>query len=527
MRTTLSVASVFLSSLVGLGVLAGEVEDAMAFRKAIRANDIEAIRGLLDGGANPNGAGWQKGKQSPIETVVAFDELSEMRGLGYLPTPFIYAVLCDRVEIAKLLIEKGANVHTIIPEKRRHANVSTNPGDTAVNIAVKRSNAGMLSLLLKSGAKPNLNALCSAFTSARNVNVQKRGMAKTLMDAGAPINGVDRLGRTPLACAVRNWRLDLVKLLLEKGADIDGACRPSSPYAGNTPLLAAMNHTDGKLLEIGKFLLEKGANVNAKDDNGVTPLHKVMVRTEIVQLLLEKGADVNAKDKWGRTPLHCMQPRYSRAKAEAVRLVLEKGAQVNPVDEQGRTPLHYAAEAYSPEIVELLTKNGAKLNVADAKGRTPLHLVMVSKRPRGWNYDQVIAFTETLIQKGANVNAEDQWGKTPLDLAKFPQMRACLEKHGGRNGTPREPVRKPPSTKIAKKTPKKAESPETAKREPSQPSPPPAIKKRPIRVFTLEDGRQIDAVMVMESKHSYALKDKDGKFHQVNKKDVRSIKASE
>ena len=106
--------------------------------------------------------------------------------------------------------------------------------------------------------------------------------------------------------------------------------------------------------EIVKLLTAKGANVNAKDDRGRSPLHDV-ARKEVAELLIANGANVNAKDDRGSTPLH--KPANNGYK-EIVELLIQKGADVNAKDGTGLTPLDYAKR--HPEIANLLRKHGGK-----------------------------------------------------------------------------------------------------------------------------------------------------------------------
>ena len=89
--------------------------------------------------------------------------------------------------------------------------------------------------------------------------------------------------------------------------------------------------------------LDNGADVNAKNDDGDTPLHRAAYNNaaEVAKLLIDKGAEVNAKNKISGGRL-CMRAANYKA-AEVAKLLIDKGAEVNAKDKDGNTPLHWAA----------------------------------------------------------------------------------------------------------------------------------------------------------------------------------------
>ncbi|UKZ49434.1 hypothetical protein TrVGV298_003681 [Trichoderma virens] len=213
---------------------------------------------------------------------------------------------------------------------------------------------------------------------------------------------------TGLMVASHYGHRGVVKLLLEKGANVN-----AQDGGGWTPLSWA---ADGGHEAVVKLLLKKGAKVDAQDRYGQTPLRQAADgrHEAVIKLLLEKGANVNAQDSGGRTPLSqaiatAVRRRYGRplrgGHEAVVKLLLEEGANINAQDRYGQTLLSQAANRGYKAIVKLLLEKGAKVDAQDRYGQTPL------QQAADGGHEAVV---KLLLEKGGKVDAQDRYGQTPL-----------------------------------------------------------------------------------------------------------------
>ena len=227
---------------------------------------------------------------------------------------------------------------------------------TPLSYAARNGHLEVVRTLLASGADP----LLRAHDGAAPIHwAASAVVALELLIAGAEIEACDGAGRTPLHAAVGRDRADVVDLVVALGADVNMRTR----LAGFTPL-----HLARSAAVVDRLVLS-GAEVDARDQEGRTPLHIASARSDVsvVDALLRHGASAAAKSaRGGWTSLH------GATTAEAARSLLSAGADPNARDTGSATPLHWAAGTGKLTVIDALLEGGASLDVQDGEGRTPL-----------------------------------------------------------------------------------------------------------------------------------------------------------
>lgn len=314
------------------------------------------------------------------------------RNLSYL-----WAAFLKRFEVVKKLLDIGADL-----------NFCDSNGISAIHLAAFSGCLPTTGLLIARGMDVNSQPKCytplhcAAFGNAA-------ATAKLLIDSGANMNIVTNRQNyedSLLHCAVRANSVDCVKLFVDEGADVN-SLRPNGVNAIH--LAAELGHTEC----LSVLLTNKAANPNLKisiREKDSTALHLASDggHLECINLLINKGADANAKNYRGYTPLH-LAARIGATTDCLEALLRAGGANPNAEDYDQRTPLH-AAIGKSESVfdtLETLVAWGADVNHKDVYGFTALHLAAL---------DGLAQCVEMLIFHGADVSTKSKKGTSALNV---------------------------------------------------------------------------------------------------------------
>ncbi|KAK8739131.1 hypothetical protein OTU49_003496 [Cherax quadricarinatus] len=244
-------------------------------------------------------------------------------------------------------------------------------------------------------------------------------VVEVLVNAGSDVNHTSRAMYTVVYLLAEKGALKTLKHVLDLGAAPD-----VMTTTGMTPLLIG---TWNGYPDVVKMLLEKGANPNvAMPDTLYSPLYMSSKAGDVdmVRALLVAKADVDFQTSWGVTAL-IVATVWGRVRV--VPILLQALANPNIVEKDGFTALHKAVYYRHAEIVKALLNHRALVNVQDSFGRTPLHYCVV-RRKGEWKTGSPRASSKTtatkvtmmmeLLTSCPDVTITDNSGKTVLDLAE-------------------------------------------------------------------------------------------------------------
>ena len=374
-------------------------EENTALIYACESINIDMVKALLEYNANPN--------------------VQDKWGR----TPLIIACDYRSYDIAKILLDNNADI-----------NLSDNRKETPLMYSVNGHNIEIAELLLKYNPDLTLknNYEETALDIAHNKNIYQDKMVKLILDASSK--------EIKFLYAVIENKIDDVLKYISEGVDINNAVY--GKYGFNALLLASRSHYK----EIIKILLEHNADVNFRSYLNNTALEYISNNDnnfDIAEEFIKRGADVNAMDNDGITPLMCAAS-YNAEKI--LNLLIENNAGINIQNKLGYSALILAAMHNHIDIVKILIENKADVFARDAYGRRALYYAS-----RNENYDMFNIFksyhdkeykrnskflnsvsygeiekVSKYISKGIDVNFQDDFGDTPLTLAEKRKIAKML-----------------------------------------------------------------------------------------------------
>lgn len=368
-----------------------------------------------------------------------------------------HSASCTGLALAQFLIEEGTDVKAIASNGwtplhnaarfNNHALVKLlvahradpNARDTFGYTPLFLGNAAVAKVLLENGANPNL--LDKEQRTILHYRPEK-ALIEVLEGRGYNFSAKDPAGKTPLHIAVAGAAtncsqtkrtegmyystggLEDVHALVAAGADVN-----ARDSGGQTPLMAGSNFE-----ELAQLLISKGADVNAQDGNGYTVLHHIvlspfphprpiitdhhfrrpppcsldLVPLKKLEFFLTHGANPELAIYGGYTvlaQLAKMEPGSgltAEGLRSAIKLLHSHRANLNATDRDKNTVLHLAASAKNSLMVQFLLERGIKPNLSNSDGQTPLHKAEDAR------------VAELLLKYKADPNIRDKNGQTPL-----------------------------------------------------------------------------------------------------------------
>ncbi|KAJ3315221.1 hypothetical protein HDU76_002242, partial [Blyttiomyces sp. JEL0837] len=348
--------------------------------------------------------------------------------------PLWAAIVNDHAEIARRLVERGANIEAPLPSAAlANYQSSSSGGFTPLHGAAHRNHARLAHALMERGADPEREDdtqhsplhLAAMMGNAAVVDVILWHRPHLVNSIGTTLN------RTPLFLAALWNSMEVARLLLDYGADVEAFSDPRTIRA--TALRAAVQGNHFSMAEM--LLTRGGADPNARAADGSTCLHVAVSNgnERIVTLLIAHGVNVDAQlAVAGETPLHLATRRRRRADATGgaggrkddgrtsnsppvadslslVRILLTAQASINLAEERaGLAPLHLAAREGDFATVALLIDHGANLEALTHSGFAPLAIAALNGR---------VDVVRELLEKGASPVATSFEGVSVMHAA--------------------------------------------------------------------------------------------------------------
>ncbi|KAF9634028.1 ankyrin [Lasiodiplodia theobromae] len=360
------------------------------------------------------------GDTDQLQTLIASGHHNLERQHFSHGTPLHAAVYFDQVGAARLLISNGANIEARAPDAYGR------PRDTPLTLAARIGHAAVAKLLWDAGVRRRVQTDQGLITPLELAAFGGfSGLVRDLLAWEEDGWSTDALEGALLDAASR-WQGEAVKVLLESTkfdqdilsmalVEAAGPKRELPDEIHGAPYVEMDSVAQRQLLQV---LLGAGADIEyTHPGKGACAVHSAAsdpVAIEGMRTLIEKGANVDAQDARGSTPLHIAvsfrkrQGLITLKNDDTVRLLVQSGASPAIPNGQGETPMDIAARLGPLSFVQLLLDHGADPLAADRNGETALH------RAAEGDHEDIVSL---LLSLGADVNKASSTGWKPLMYA--------------------------------------------------------------------------------------------------------------
>ncbi|KAN0135083.1 Ankyrin repeat-containing domain protein [Lactarius tabidus] len=293
------------------------------------------------------------------------------------------------VEVSRLLIRHGADVNT-----------RTRDDWTPLNRASKQGHLNLVLFLIEIGAdvnSPNHKGVTPLHSAASKGHLD---IVKVLIESGADFIRHNDDSKTPLDLAFDNGELEVLNFL---SGYMAGETSPAGMVKSHMPTLRPRYKPPNTTVQP----LRKPREKDKRPDSERPSLHTASKDgwLAIIQSLLDRGSDINERDNLGLTALHAAS---EYGKLEVAKLLIERGANVNSRSRGGLTPLAYASRFGHLEVTRLLLDHGANVNAKSRNGCSVLHAASMG----GYLHVALL-----LVERGVDVDAPNYYGMTPRQVA--------------------------------------------------------------------------------------------------------------
>lgn len=412
----------------------------------VRTRNAEGVRQCIKRGL-PISVKSNEGK-TPLDT--AFEDANDI----------------DAIEIAADLIMGGADrvegdfEYFYDAVSDRNIDMKFEDGQTALHYAAIMGHGGIARYLLENGASATAKDTTGSTALHEAVRYGHADIAQMLLGAGASVNATDNMGKTPIMLYVPDEaQSEMYPLLISYKADVTRAdaygdtvlhtaTMTSLPTGILTQLVAAgadvnARNKDGvtplliasqkQMLEHVEFYSSLGADIHSEDKNGVTPLKVALGDDDMLEHLVNR-VNVTSLDSSGNTPLHVAI--LADANIEKTKYILSLMDDVNARNREGNSALYLAVLKHNQKVIEILLEKNADIFSCNSSDYSPLRLALTAggdvqdwlitndtiKAVDGsgnsalhfaasWGLKNAAA---ALIAKGADTEAKNSRGEVPM-----------------------------------------------------------------------------------------------------------------